>query len=413
MNGTNGQTAQGSSIPTADGVGRPAQVADAIIVGGGISGTAAAFFLARAGLKPVIMERLSTLAGLTTAQSMEAMRAQFVEPENVAMMRESIAFYEAFAERTGLTGYDIGLHQQGYLFLTTQADRVEAFRGRVAAQHGYGLTDVEFLSGDEVRQRFPYISEEVTAGTFRQRDGWLSAHEAAHGFARASGADVALGTTVTGITMTGGRVSGVVSDRGPMAAAIVVLATGPYSARVAALAGVELPLQIIRRHRLTIGEHPLIPQGAPMTIDEDTGAHWRPESPGAALAWAQSHEPPGEPTDQVLPNPMFPHEVLEGVSRLCPFWVEVAESLKRDQVFLTAGQYTVTPDDKPIIGPHPDIGGLFFNLGYSGHGVMAATGGGRLLADLVTGRVDDANNPFSVRRLATLDAEGLVHKRLV
>jgi sarcosine oxidase subunit beta len=387
--------------------------ADAVIVGGGISGAAAAFFLARAGLKPVIVERLSALAALTTAQSMEAMRAQFVEPENVAMMRESIGFYEAFAERTGLPGYDIGLHQQGYLFLTTRPDGPEIFGQRVEAQHHMGLTDVELLDGDELRKRFPYLSEEVTAGTFRQRDGWLSAHEAAYGLARASGAQVILNMTVTGISLASGRVTGVVTQRGPITSPVVILATGPYSARVAALAGVELPLRIIRRHRLTIGQHPLIPQSAPMTIDQDTGAHWRPERPGAALAWAQAHEPPGEPTDQVVPNPMFVHEVLEGVSRLCPFWVQVAESLKRDQVFLTAGQYTVTPDDKPIIGPPPDIKGLFFNLGYSGHGVMAAPGGGRLLADLVTGRIEDAENPFSLRRLATLDLQAVAHQRLL
>ena len=109
-----------------------------------------------------------------------------------------------------------------------------------------------------------------------------------------------------------------------------------------------------------------------MVIDQDTGAHWRPEKPGAALAWAQPQEPPAEPMDDVRPNPMFVHEVMEGVSRLCRFWIDVAESLKRDQVYVSAGQYTVTPDDKPIIGPHPEIEGLFFNTGYSGHGIMGA-----------------------------------------
>ncbi len=166
----------------------------------------------------------------------------------------------------------------------------------------------------------------------------------------------------------------------------MVIAAGPYSGRVAALAGVDLPLRIIRRHRVTIGQHPLIPQDAPMVIDQDTGAHWRPEKPGAALAWAQTHEPPGEPLDDVPANPRFVHEVLEGVYRLCPFWLDVAESLRRDQVTVQAGQYTVTPDDKPIIGPHPQIAGLYFNTGYSGHGIMGAPGGGRLLADLVSGQ---------------------------
>jgi sarcosine oxidase subunit beta len=397
-------SSQGAPLPA---------TADVVIVGGGISGASAAFFLSRAGLKPVIVERLPGLAALTTAQSMEAVRAQFVEPENVAMMRESIQFYEQFSARTGLAGYDIGLHQQGYLFLTTAPDGPDVFRERVRRQQAQGLADVEFLTGRQVRSRFPYVAAEVTAGTFRARDGWLSAHEAAYGFAQASEAHVLLSTAVTGFTREGDRVTGVITDRGPIAAPVVVLATGPYSLHVARLAGVELPLRIVRRHRLTIGEHPLVPQDAPMVIDQDTGAHWRPESPGAALAWAQAHEAAGEPTDEVIPDPMFAYDVLEGVSRLCPFWIEVAESLKRNQVFLNAGQYTITPDDKPIIGPHPERPGLFFTLGYSGHGVMAAPGGGRLLAELVTGQIDDADNAFSFRRLEGVDAAAFEHQRLL
>lgn len=389
----------------------PPSTADAIIIGGGINGAAAAFFLARAGLWPVIVERLPVLAGLTTAKSMEAFRAQFVEPEHISLMLESIDFYTHFAERTGLAEADIGVHQQGYLFLTTQPERIAEFRARVATQHAHGLTDVAFLDGETARRQFPYLSPEVVAATFRAGDGWLSSNEAAQGFARASGAAIALNTTVTGFLTAGGRVAGVETDRGPIAAPVVVLAAGPYAARVAALAGIELPLQVIRRHRVTIGQHPLIPVWAPMTIDQDTGAHWRPEGPGAALAWAQDHEPPGEPVDNVRPNPNFPFEVLEGVSRLSPFWATVADSLKSNQVRLSAGQYTMAPDGEPIVGPHDELDGLYFALSCNGHGVMAAPAVGRLLADLVTGRRDNAANPFSFQRLAHAQAADTTLRR--
>ena len=185
------ETQAGSGAPIMshtepDNIFDPAEMGsvDAVIIGGGIIGAATAFFLARAGLRPVLVERRPALASLTSAHSMESFRAQFDEPENVAMMRESIAFYEAFAENTGLPDWDIGIHQQGYLFLTTEAARAGDFRRRVAGQHALGLTDVELLAGEKARQRFPYVAEEVVAATFRQRDGWLSAHQAAHGFAR-------------------------------------------------------------------------------------------------------------------------------------------------------------------------------------------------------------------------------------
>ena len=348
------------------------RTADVVIIGGGIIGCASAFFLHRAGLHPVIVERLQTLASLATAQSMEAMRAQFVEPENLAMMSESIAFYERFGEETGLNDaqgreYEIGLRQQGYLFLTTQEDGPDRFKGRVAEQHTLGLADVEYLGPEEVRRRFPFVTGEITAATYRAKDGWLSANEAAYGFATASRAIQALGVTVTGFRRNEQGVIGVETDAGPIDAGAVVLAAGPYSKRLAALLGMDLPLVNLRRHRVTIGGHPLIPQGAPMTIDQDTGAHWRPESGGAALAWAQSHEQPMEPVDHVKPNPDFPFEVLEGVSRLCAFWEEVAGSLKKNQVHLGAGQYTLTPDDRPIIGPHRRrSGGCILTAGTAG-----------------------------------------------
>ena len=104
-----------------------------------------------------------------------------------------------------------------------------------------------------------------------------------------------------------------------------------------------------------------------------------------------------EAVERVLTDWTFPALVLEEVSRLSPFWEKVAERLTRGGVFLSAGQYTVTPDSKPILGPCP-LPGLYLNLGYSGHGVMAAPEGSRQLVEMILGRLNPEESPFGLSR---------------
>ncbi len=373
--------------------------ADLVVIGGGILGTATAFYASRAGLKTIVLERRDGLATLTTTACLECFRAQFSEPENMAMMKASIEVFENFAEVTGLPGYEIGLHQQGYLFLASDEESAETLRERVAHQQSVGLDDVEFLTGDEVNKRFPYTSPAVTGASFRARDGWLSSHEATYGFAKGSEARFFLKTEAKDFLFDGKGVAGVMTDRGRVDTRVVVIAAGPFSRQMAEMAGVQLPLTILRRHKVIIGQHPLIPHDAAMTIDAASGAHWRPEGPGAGLCWALPEEP-SEPMEQVPTDWTFPARVMEGVATLSPFWHEVIETLKRENMFLSAGQYTCTPDSKPIIGPHPEVEGLFLNVGYSGHGMMASPGGGRLTVDLILGRVSAEDNPFRLGRFA-------------
>jgi len=363
--------------------------ADVVIIGGGILGTATAFHASRAGLETVVLEMRDGLATLTTAASEECFRAQFSEPENVAMMKASIEVFENFPEVIGIPGYDINLHQQGYLFYTDAPEGPETLRVQVEHQQSIGLDDVEFLSGDEVRQRFPWASPKVTAATYRARDGWLSTHELTHGFAKGSEALFLLRTKATGIKLDSQGVRGVETNRGYISTRTVVIAAGPFSGQVAGLAGVELPLTILRRQKVIIGQDPAIPQDAPMTIFIPSGAYWRPEVGGGALGWATPEEP-SEPMEKVPTDWTFPALVLE----------EVLGRLTRDSVFLSAGQYTCTPDSKPILGPSPDVEGLFFNLGYSGHGIMGAPEGSRYVVAMITGLMSDEDNPFSCQRFA-------------
>lgn len=365
--------------------------ADVVIIGGGVIGAATAFYATRAGLTVIVAEKRAGLGELTTSASLAAFRAQFAEPENIAMMRESIAVFEHFAE---LTGVDIGLHQRGYLFVTTEPDGYARSRARVELQRAHHLDDVELLTGDETRERFPYIAPEVTAATFRQRDGWLSAHELTYGYARASDARFFVDTSVIDFCRTGERIEGVVTSRGKIYAARTVICAGPFAAPLARLAGIELPLQNIRRHQLTLGKHPLIPRDAPMVVDADTGAHWRPEGQGAVFGWSRP-EPPSEPLEYVPTDWEFPALVLDGVARVTPFWNDIIPHLKRTDLSLVAGQYTETPDANPLIGA-THVEGLWLNCAYGGHGVMMSAAGARLFVDVLLGKV--VENPFRVDR---------------
>ncbi|HRA47908.1 MAG TPA: FAD-binding oxidoreductase [Thermomicrobiales bacterium] len=373
--------------------------ADVVIIGGGIVGTATAFFLAKAGFRPILVEAADTLAARTTLVSAHAIRCQFSEPENIAQMSESLSIYTEFRDVLGDPSAQIDLTQNGYLFASTDPDDRTSFATRVETQQRLGVHDVELLDGDEIRYRFPWMSDHIVVGSFRRADGWIDSVAAANAFATASCAAVALNTQVTEILGGTRGVTGVLTTKGTIATERVVLAAGPFSRQ---LSPEPLPVALWRRHRLVVDPDTRVPQDAPMTIDANTGAHWRPHRGGALMAWAQV-ETDREAEWPVVCDPAWPDLILRnerGIQRLCPFWAEIVPQIGPANTLFTAGMYTVTPDHKPLIGPAMTIPGLWLNTGYSGHGIMGSPSGSRLLADLIAGTLTEADNPFSPGRFA-------------
>lgn len=369
---------------------------DVVVVGGGIAGAADAYYLGRLGLSVLVLERGSQMAGLTTAQSVACFRAQWDEADYASLVLPSIDFYGQFGETVGLPGWDIGLRRQGWLFLTAAEDGPETFARFVEAHRGFGVVDSELLVRDAIRARFPWVGPAATAGTFRRADGWVSPYEVTYGFARASSADVHLRTTALEIETESGRVVGVRSDRGQVAAPMVVIAGGPFSARLAATAGITLPVTMVRRHRAMFGPQPEIPSDGPMVVDVDTSVYWRPEGGGAFMGQGLPEEG-SEPVEQVPVDWTFPAVAVDAAGRLVPFWSQIAERLHRDDVSLAAGQYTCTLDGRPIIGGS-SIDGLFFHTGDNGWGVESAPEAARRLAEIVTGGREEPENPYRLSR---------------
>ena len=397
--------------------------ADLVIVGAGIVGCATAFFATAAGLDVVVLDARARPATLTTPVSTGAFRLQFDNPEEIALVREGVELFPAFGETTGLPGYDIALRRNGYLFCALTPETLGRQERMVALQQQAGVPDIELLSGDEARYRFPYLSPDVLQARFRAGDGFLDPVRVAFGFAlassngpgveRAAGTGVAtfsLGSRATGIVRSGDAVTGVKTPRGTISTRQVVLATGPFLGRTAALAGVTLDIRPTRRQKLLVADIPEVPPDAPMTIEEETAAHWRPALRGAYLLFTDPEVKPGAPEWDVRPSADFAFRLLDpasptSVAKVTPFWRRVWD--RGPSWVLHAGQYEYTPDRRPFIGPTA-VEGLFVNGGYSGHGIMGSTGGSRLLIDLLTGRSTApewgirprtaAANPFRIDR---------------
>jgi sarcosine oxidase subunit beta len=167
-----------------------------------------------------------------------------------------------------------------------------------------------------------------------------------------------------------------------------------------------LPVEPVRRQRAVLWNEPAIPADAPMTIDEDTTAHWRPAGGGAYLLYPDPTEPAAEPLDHVPADPGFALRLLDprspiSLARTAPFWGEVF-GRNTAQWAVQAGQYTMTPDQRPLIGP-TEVEGLYVNTGYSGHGVMGGPAGSELLAGLIAGTRTD--NPFRLDRAFSAAAQ--------
>jgi sarcosine oxidase subunit beta len=375
----------------------PPRTADLVVVGGGVVGAATAFFAARAGVGVVLIERRPALCTLTTPASTGAFRLQFDNKEELDLVRESVQLFENFEAVTGQAEYDLRLRRRGYLWVTTSEARAAEQRALVTAQHAWGQTDVEVLPAGETRARFPYLNPDVVQARFRAGDGFLDPKRLTMGLVAGSRASVAVDCGAVGFESRAGALRSVETTKGTIATECAVIAAGPFSGEVAAAAGVDLPVTTVARHKVIFPELPAVPDDAPMTIDDDTGAHWRPALRGAFCLFTDPSTRPSPPTEAVPPDHRLALGLLDPrspttMARISGFWREVWESNAATWM-VQSGQYTMTPDHRPLLG-ETNVAGLFVNTGYSGHGIMGAPAGSRHLVDVVLGRIKADDNTF-------------------
>ncbi|MCA1613430.1 MAG: FAD-binding oxidoreductase [Acidobacteria bacterium] len=358
--------------------------ADVVIIGGGVIGASVAYHLAERGARDVlVLEREPEQGRGSTGRATGGVRAQFSTGINIRMSLYSVRFFANFREATGR---DCGYLPVGYLFLAADEAQLGALESARSRQRAEGLTNVEILDAGEIARRLPFVRADDLAGaSFCPTDGFIDPLAVMRGFtARAEerGARVWRGVEVTGVDVEGGRVARVRTTRGDVATRVAVNAAGAWGARVARLAGVEIPVAPLRCRIVCARPARPLPAGTPMIIDLSDGFHfravvrggkWRPE---VLLAWPDPSEREGFSTDT---DAAFAGKILRRAPARVPSFAgaEVVPELSR------AGLYEMTPDRHAIICETRAPRGLFLANGFSGHGVMHSPAAGRAVSDLV------------------------------
>jgi sarcosine oxidase, subunit beta len=340
---------------------------DVVVVGGGAMGASVARHLRWLGLDDVVLLERDTLAAGSTSRSAGGIRAQFSDELNIRVALRSM---DEFGRMEG-----IDFRRYGYLFLLDREEDLAFFREALALQQRLGVPSRE-LSVEEALEIVPALEPDGLLGaTFCELDGYASPESVVQWYA--SGLDVRQGCEVTGVQVDAGCVTAVETSGGTIACGTVVCCAGAWSRELAAMAGVDLPVEGEKRWIWFSPEDGGLPERLPLTIDFSTSFYFHREGPGIVFGGRE----------QTL------EEVAEaGLARL---------PLLADLPVQTSwwGYYEVSPDHNALVGRASEPEGFLYATGFSGHGFQQAPAVGEHVAELIAGREPTLDlSAFDVRR---------------
>jgi glycine/D-amino acid oxidase-like deaminating enzyme len=413
------------------------EAADVAIIGGGIVGCSAAWFLAQAGVSVALFEK-GRIAGEQSGRNWGWVRQQCRSPVELPLMMESLAIWKELPARLG---EDVGFRQGGTLYLAEDEEQLAELAEWLAVARQHGL-DTRVIAGRELAEVFA-AGGRYAGALYTASDGRAEPSRAGRAIARGAaraGARVVSRCAVRGIETAAGRVSAVVTEHGRIATRAVVCAAGAWTRLFCGSLGIRVPqLQVVNtvarlgpapkllegqawsdavaiRRRADGGYtvahghssvHPLVPASLREAAKFLPAFRASPESIRFTLGgdffralatpsrWALDQASPFE-RERVLDPAPAARELREMRAALDARLPEIAGA---PFVETWAGMIEASPDVLPIVAPVTSIGDFYVASGFSGHGFGIGPGAGRLIADMVRGAADpDALRGFRLER---------------
>jgi len=353
---------------------------DAIVIGAGSVGTPAALSLARAGVRTLVLDSNASPGQGSNKHAIGGLRATHSDPAKIRICLRSLEIFGSWKE---LTGFDIEWRKGGYAFAAYHEAEERTLRGLLVAQKKFGL-NIDWLDKARMLEVIPDLNRDgLIGGTFSPDDGHASPLLAGHAFyvqAKAAGAEFRFNENVIGLSLDGGRIRGVRTDKGEALAPVVINAAGARAAEVARFAGLDIPVRP-DSHEGAVTE-PVAPFLGPMVVDIHP-------IEGSANYYFYQHAT-GQVIFCITPGPSLwgfdTRETGSFLPLVARRMVQIMPRLRNLRVRRTwRGLYPMTPDGAPLVGRTNEVEGFLLAVGMCGQGFMIGPGLGELLARVVTG----------------------------
>ncbi|MCP4423775.1 MAG: FAD-binding oxidoreductase [Chloroflexi bacterium] len=386
--------------------------ADVVVIGGGVIGTAVAYFLARAGIQTCLLERGDIASGTSSAAAVAALLQTKTSAVKLALADKSLTLLDELQETLDPS---FEYEHSGSLLVANNADEMAVVRDMAGTLRTLGL-DVQLVGGQEAHAIMPLLGDGIVGASFSPRDALLNPLSLVTAYATAArrlGAVICTFTEVTDIEVAGDKITAVQTNKGRVLTNTVVNAAGVWSPHIANMVGVDLPVTPLKGELLITEPMPPMMQGTLIAakyllskrkLEQTAVADTPQRSVGITLAQvARGNFVVGSTREQAG---FDRRSSFGGIQEQCRQLLQLTPALADVHLLRAyAGLRPISPDGLPIIGRVPQLPGMIVAAGFGGDGLALSAVTGELVLNIMQGKADAAETAaLSIGRFASHEA---------